>query len=215
MMGRIRPALRRPQTWGWIVAGAITAYLVYLLVAGLLTPQAPTEPGENEMVMRGIVSEGQHGGSGWHFEAAKSEITPDGFTTTYHDVHDATFYRDGKPAYHLTAMLITVDSRNQNYSATGGVHVWSTDSTLPDDLLTDDAYWNQTNQALTCPGVTTFVYRGTTMRTTHMTVDLQTGASQLGDTWIDYFKIPSPTPAVSAAPIPTPASGSLASPSTR
>lgn len=204
MKERIRPALRRPQTWGWIVVGAVAGYVLYLLIAGLLTPEAPSEPGADEMVMHGIVSEGQHGKDGWHFVADKSEITPDGFTTTYHGVHDATFFRDGKPAYHLTAFLVTVDSRNQNYSATGGVHVWSTDATLPDDLQTDDAYWNQASQTLTCPGATSFLYRGTHMHTTHMNVNLQTGASLLGDTAIDYFKIPSPTPAVSAAPIPTP-----------
>lgn len=204
MIIRFLLSLLLRQKWGWIIIGLVAAYVLYLLIAGLLTPEAPTQPGENEMVMRGVVSEGRHGKDGWHFEAAKSEITPDGFTTTYHDVRNATFSRDGKPAYRLTAFLVTVDSRNQNYSATGGVHVWSTDATLPDDLQTDDAYWNQTSQTLTCPGPTSFLYRGTHMHTTHMTVNLQTGASQLGDTTVDYFKIPSPTPAVSAAPIPSP-----------
>lgn len=202
MIEPLRGALRRPGTWGWIIVGAIVAYLIYLLVAGLLTPEAPSGPGANLITMRGIVSEGQNGKSGWHFEASKSEVSPDGFTTTYHDVQNATFFREGRPAYRLKAGIVTVDSRNQNYSATGGVHVWSTDQALPDDLQTDDAYWNQAGEMLTCPGPTSFLYRGTTMHTTHMTVNLQTGASQLGDTTIDYFKIPSPAPVVSAAPLP-------------
>lgn len=203
MSSRLYGALRRVSTWGWILLGAVAAYIIYLLVAGLLTPEAPTTPGENMITMRGIVSEGQNGKSGWHFEASHSEVSPDGFTTSYHDVRNATFYRDGRPAYRLTASLVSVESRNQNYSATGGVHVWSTDKTLPDDLRTDDVYWNQASELLTCPGSTTFVYHGTTMHTTHMTVNLQTGASVLGDTSIDYFKIPSPAPLVSAAPLPT------------
>ncbi|HET9341566.1 MAG TPA: hypothetical protein VFO25_01455 [Candidatus Eremiobacteraceae bacterium] len=202
MIGTLRAALRRPGTWGWVLGGAVVAYLVYLLVAGLLTPEAPSGPGANLITMRGIVSEGQNGKSGWYFEASNSEVSPDGFTTTYHDVRNATFFREGRPAYRLKAGLVTVDSRNQNYSATGGVHVWSSDQALPDDLQTDDAYWNQASQMLTCPGPTSFLYRGTTMHTTHMTVNLQSGASQLGDTTIDYFKIPSPAPLVSAAPLP-------------
>ncbi|HEY7994959.1 MAG TPA: LPS export ABC transporter periplasmic protein LptC [Candidatus Eremiobacteraceae bacterium] len=202
MIGPLRGVFRRPGAWGWILVGAIVAYLLYLLVAGLLTPEAPTAPGSNLITMRGIVSEGQNGKSGWHFEASRSEVSPDGFTTSYHDVRNATFYREGRPSYRLMAALVSVDSRNQNYSATGGVRVWSTDKALPDDLRTDDAYWNQASQILTCPGPTSFLYRGTTMRTTHMTVNLQSGASQLGDTTIDYFKIPSPAPLVSAAPLP-------------
>lgn len=196
--------LRRLSTWGWVLIGAIAAYIIYLLVAGLLTPEVPQAPGANQMVMHGIVSQGSNGQSGWHFEASQSEISPDGFTTTYHGVRNATFFRDGRPSYHLTANVVTVDSRDQNYSANGGVHVWSTDKALPDDLQTDDAYWNQASQLLTCPGPTSFLYRGTKMHTTHMTVNLQTGASQLGDTSIDYFKIPSPAPLVSAAPITVP-----------
>jgi len=213
VIGRLPAAFRRPSTWGWILVGAVVAYLLYLLVAGLLTPEAPSGPGANLITMRGIVSEGQNGKSGWHFEASNSEVSPDGFTTTYHDVRNATFYREGQPAYRLMAGLVTVDSRNQNYSATGGVHIWSTDKTLPDDLRTDDAYWNQASQMLTCPGPTSFLYRGTTMRTTHMTVNLQSGASQLGDTTIDYFKIPSPAPLVSAAPLPAPLPTPIAAPS--
>jgi len=211
-MSLLYAALRRLNTWGWILIGAIAAYVLYLLVAGLLTPEAPEAPGANQMVMRGIVSEGSNGQSGWHFEAAQSEISPDGFSTTYHGVRNATFFRDGRPAYHLTATVVTVDSRNQNYSANGGVHVWSTAKTLPDDIQTDDAYWNQAGQLLTCPGSTAFVYHGTKLRTTHMTVNLQTGASTLGDTSIDYFKIPSPMPLVSAAPLPPP-SPPIAAPS--
>jgi len=202
LMGSLYAALRRLK-WGWILLGVVIVYLVYLLIGGLLTPETPTEPGANLMIMRGIVSEGSNGQSGWHFEASQSEISPDGFTTTYHGVKNATFFRNGQPAYRLTANMVTVDSRSLNYSANGGVHVWSTDKTLPDDLQTDDAYWNQGGQMLTCPGATSFLYRGTKMHTTHMTVNLQTGASTLGDTSIDYFKIPSPTPLISAAPLPT------------
>jgi hypothetical protein len=208
---RIGPALRRWQTWSWAAVAAGALYLAYLLVSGLLTPATPSTSTDNEMMMHGIVSRGQHGHSGWKFIADASEISPDGFSTTYHGVRDATFYRDGVPTYHLTAKVVTADSRNQNYSATGGVHVWSTAKTLPDDLRTDNAYWDQAAQSLTCPTSTQFVYHGTTMRTTHMTVNMQTGASQLGDTSVDYRKPPGsptppvpPTPSVSVAPIPAP-----------
>jgi LPS export ABC transporter protein LptC len=202
MIERLAPALRRWQTWLWIALGAVLAYLVYLLVSGLLTPAEPVTPSSSEMVMHDIVSQGQHGRNGWKFEAGSSEISPDGYTTTYHRVSKATFFRDGRPAYRLTADTVTVDTRNQNYSANGGVHVWSTMPTLPEDLQTDNAYWDQSTQMLNCPSLTRFVYHGTVMHTTRMTVNLQTGASELGDTSIDYTKPPpSPTAFVSAAPL--------------
>ena len=203
MIARVVPALRRWQTWGWILVGTTAAYVVYLLVSGLLTPAAPIMAGDNQMIMRNIVAEGSHGTSGWKFVADSSEISPDGYTTTYHGVRDAAFYRDGKPAYRLQADSVVVDSRNQNYAATGGVHVWSTAKTLPDDLRTDNAYWDQASQTLSCSSATRFVYHGTTLNTTHMTVNMQTGAAQLGDTSVDFAATPGPpTPSISAAPIP-------------
>jgi hypothetical protein len=209
LIDRIRPALRRWQTWVWAAGFAAAAYLSYLLISGLLTPPAPTTLTDTEMVMRGIVSQGQHGKNiGWRFVADASEISPDGYTTTYHNVHDATYFRDGKPTYRLKASLVTVDSRNQNYSASGGVHVWSTAKTMPDDLQTQEAYWNEAAQMLTCPAATRLVYSGTIMHTSHMTVNMKSGASQLGDTSIDYRKISSPaplqpTPTVSVGPLPS------------
>jgi hypothetical protein len=202
MIERLPPALRRWQAWVGIFLWVCVAYVSYLLVSGLLTPAAPTTATDNQMVMHGITAQGEHGHSGWKFEADSSEISADGYTTTYRGVHDATYSRDGKPAYRLTAGVVTVDSRNQNYSATGGVHVLSTSPTMPEDLLTDSAYWEQADQTLTCTTPTRFIYHGTTLHTTNMTVDMETGASQLGDTSIDYTKGPSsPTPSVSAAPI--------------
>lgn len=203
MIARLVPAMSRWRTWAWIAGISIAAYLAYLLISGLLTQPAPELPNQNSMVMRGIISKGGHGNSNWDFVADSSEISPDGYSTTYHNVHKATYTRDGKMLYRLTAGTVTVDARNQNYAANSGVHVWSTAPTLPDDLVTDDAYWDQSSQTLTCPAATRFVYRGSIMHTTHMTVNMLTGASLLGDTTIDYFKPPpSPTPAVSAGPIP-------------
>lgn len=204
MMDQIAPALRRWQTWGWVFLVVAICYVIYLLVSGLLTPETPTTPTDNQMTMQQIVGVGQHGRSGWKFEAETSQISADGYTTTYKGVRDATFFRDGKPAYHLKADIITVDSRSQNYAANGGVHVWSTAATLPDELQTDSAYWDQSAQTLTSDTPTRFVYHGTTLHTTHMTVNMRTGASQLGDTSVDYVKPPgSPTPSVSAAPLPS------------
>lgn len=196
------PLLRRWQTWAWFGGFIGGGYVAYLLISGLLTPGSAAGGGDNQMVMKGIVSRGQHGSSGWHFIADSSEISPDGYTTTYRGVRDATFLRDGKPVYRLTAGTVTVDARNQNYSASGDVHVWSTSLVLPEELETDDAYWDQAGSTLTCPTDTRFVYHGAKMRTTHMTVDLTTGAAQLGDTAIDYRKVATPGPAAapSAAP---------------
>ena len=207
MIARFAPALRRWQTWVVTFIWICVLYVAYLLVTGLLTPAAPSGTMDSQMVMRGIAAEGEHGHSGWKFKADSSEISSDGYSTTYHGVHDATFFRDGRPAYQLSAAVVTVDSRNQNYSATGGVHVRSTSETLPEDLVTDNAYWEQGDQTLICTSPTRFVYHGTTLHTSNMTVHMDTGASQLGVTTIDYEKPPgSPTPSVSAGPItPSPA----------
>lgn len=202
MIDRLAPALRRWQTWAVIFLWVAVAYVSYLLVTGLLTPAAPITSADNGMLMRGITAQGEHGHSGWKFEADSSEISEDGYTTTYRGVHNATYFRDGRPAYRLTAGVVTVDSRNQNYSASGGVHVRSTSPTMPEDLQTDSAYWQQAEQTLTCATPTRFIYHGTTLHTTNMTVNMETGASRLGNTTIDYEKGPaSPTPSVSAGPI--------------
>jgi len=207
---RVTPALRRWQTWVSIFLWVAVAYVCFLLITGLLTPAAPTTSTDNQMVMHGIAAQGQHGRNGWKFEADSSEISADGYTTTYRGVHDATYSRDGRPTYRLTAGVVTVDSRNQNYSATGGVHVRSASPTMPEDLQTDSAYWEQAEQTLTCTAPTRFIYHGTTMHTSNMTVNMETGAAQLGDTAIDYVKgSPTPSVSVSAAPItisPTPTS---------
>jgi len=207
VIARVAPALRRWQTWAVIFIWICVLYVTYLLVTGLLTPSAPTGTMDSQMVMHGIAAQGEHGRSGWKFEANSSEISSDGYTTTYHGVHNATYFRDGKPAYRLSAAVVTVDTRNQNYSATGGVHVWSTSQTLPEELETDNAFWEQADQTLICTSPTRFVYHGTTLHTSNLNVNMDTGASQLGVTTIDYEKVPgSPTPSVSAGPItPSPA----------
>jgi LPS export ABC transporter protein LptC len=187
---------RSRQPWriaAWVAGASAVGYVIYLLVSGLLTPPLPPAPNGNQMVMRGIESEGRHGKTYWHFAADSSEISPDGYTTTYHNVHDATYYRDGKATYKMTASVVTVDSRNQNYSASGGVHIWSVLPGRTEDFRTEDAFWNDAAQLLTCSTPTRVVYRGSAMHTSGMTVDLRTGAAQMGITSIDYLK-PSPTP---------------------
>lgn len=196
------PSPRRWETWFWTLCALAAAYLIYLLIAGLLTPAVPSTPLDNEMLMRGILSRGQHGESGWRFVATSSEISPDGYTTTYRDVRDGRFWRDGRVLYRLTAGSVTVDARNLNYSATQGVHVWSTSPTLPEDLRTENAYWDQSGQTLTCTTSTRFLYHGTAVVTSHMTVNLDTGASELGDTAVDYRHAPEPTAASTASPTP-------------
>lgn len=184
--------LRQWQTWGWAALGAASLYVVYLLVSGLLTPAAPTQPGDSTMSMHGIVSEGRHGRTYWRFTADSSEISADGFTTTYHRVRDATYYRDGKPVYKLTAAQVLVDSRDQNYTASGGVHIWSTDGDRR-DFRTEDAYWNNAAQLLNCTTPTRVVYDGDVLHTSGLSVNLSTGAAEFGNSSLDYVK-PSPAP---------------------
>jgi LPS export ABC transporter protein LptC len=184
---------RRWQTWVWIAVLALGGYIVYLLVTGLLTPQEPVQPSDNQMEMHGVVGQGSHGPSHWQFTADSSEISADGYTTTYHGVHQATYYRAGKPAYHLTATTITVDARNQNYTASEGVHMWSVAPHDAEDIRTTDAYWNNSAQLLTCTTPATLIYKGSELRTTGLTVNLRTGLAEFGDTSVDFIR-PSPTP---------------------
>jgi lipopolysaccharide export system protein LptC len=200
MIRTIAAASRRWQSWVWLAGLAGAGYITYLLVSGLMTPAVPTPPASNQMIMHDIRSQGQHGRGAWKFVADSSAISPDGYTTTYRKVRDATYYRDGKPAYKLTADTVTADTRTQNYSATGGVHVWTVSTAQPDDLRTDDAYCSDAAQTLTCPTPTRFVYNGTTLYTTNMTVNMRTGQTQLGETTIDYQN-PSPSPGPSISPL--------------
>jgi len=184
MVARIAPALRRWETW---VAAAVVLFLgtlAYYMIAGLLTPVAPSQSSQQIMIMRGIKGQAERAGKlGWRFTADSTNASADGSVTTYYRTV-ATYYDSGKARFRMTAPQVEVDSRSANYTAQGGVHVWSLGRAPGQDFKTLYVVWSQASQLLSCPNEVRLIDRGTTLVTSHMNVNLRTGDTQLGRTTI-------------------------------
>jgi len=184
LVARIAPALRRWDTWGIAAAIAFFAFLTYYLVSGLMTP-ASVAPADQQLTMRGIHGQAERAGElGWRFSADSTTASPDGTTATYNGAR-ATYYLAGKPAYRLTAARVLIDLRTLNYTASGGVHVWSVAGKKRQDFKTDDVLWNQVPQLLSCPKPVHVSYGGTILETAHLSINLRTGDTQFGRTTIE------------------------------
>lgn len=179
---RVGPALRSWRTWGVVAIVAFFAMLAYYFVSGMLAPQSPPNVGQQQMIMRGITGQARKGRDlAWRFSADSTATSPDGMVTTYYRAK-ATYYLHGKPAYRLIAPQVQVDVRSQDYSASGGVHVWSIKTPSQQDFKTDYITWNQAAQTLTCPGPVHMTYNGVTMITSRLSANLRTGDTQFGKT---------------------------------
>jgi lipopolysaccharide assembly outer membrane protein LptD (OstA) len=176
--GRFRPTWR---TWLYtaIALGAIT--YVYLFVSAVFAPPLPPESGINQVAMQLLQVQGQRGTKlGWKFGADSAQTSTDGGQTTYVGVHNATYYEKGKPAYRLSADSVTLDTRSQNYSATGNVHVWALTGAQPRDIRADNVNWNQPLQTLTCPGSVTIAYKKSHFMGNDVSVDFHDGSIRTG-----------------------------------
>jgi hypothetical protein len=94
--------------------------------------------------------------------------------------------------YRIVAGEITVDSRSLNYSADGGVHVWSVGLPEKQHFITQSLVWNNSTQMLNCPGDTDVLYQGIQTRTDHLTANLVTGTITTGQS---IAKVPGPSTA--------------------
>jgi|GEM_PF-1605497 len=185
LKARIAPALRRFSTWGVVAAVVFCALLIYYLVSGLMTPESHATSADQQVIMRGVTGQAERAGElGWRFSADSTDASADGMTTTYHRAR-ATYFLDGKPTYRLTAAQVLIDLRTLNYTASGGVHVWSVAGKHKQDLKTEYVLWNQAPQLLSCPKPVHLTYSGTVLQTAHLSINLRTGDTQLGKTTID------------------------------
>lgn len=165
---------------------AFSALVIYYLASALLTPDQPNTSGQPQIVMHNIIGQGERGTQlGWKFAAKSSDLSTDGLVTNYHHVTGGTYYLHGKPAYKITADEVTLDMRTQNYTAFGGVHIWSVRPRDLEDLKTQTVLWNNPLQTLTCPGSVAVKYKGYELATAHLTANFLTGASSLGTTSIN------------------------------
>jgi hypothetical protein len=184
LVSDIGPALRRWQTWGIIAVAAFLGMLAYYFVSGMSSPELPPTTAQQLLLMKGITGQAQKGQDlTWRFSAKATNTSPDGMVTTYYQA-TATYYLHGKPAYRLTAPQVHVDLRSQNYSASNGVHVWSVTKPKEEDFKTNYVQWSQTSQALNCPESVRLTYNGSTMVTSHLSVNLRSGETQFGQTSI-------------------------------
>jgi hypothetical protein len=167
---------------------AIGAYL-YLFISAILSPELPPVVGGTSVVMRTLHVQGERGSKlGWTFSADSSETSVDGSVTTYHNVRDGTYFEQGKPAYHLTAADVMLDARSQNYSATGGVHIWAVIGIQPRDIKADAVTWNQPLQTLTCPGSVKVLYHGSRFNGSNVSVNFRDGSIRTGVSAVTYRK---------------------------
>lgn len=179
----MRDWLRKPSVWIGAATVAFFGMLLYFLLSALLSPDTTTSSGQSQVEMRKVVTQGERGTQlGWRFIADRSEISTDGSVTTYHNVTNGTYYKNGKPAYHMTAGQLTLDTRTQNYTGWGGVHVWSVKTHDLEDIKTLTLSWNNPLQTLVCPTTVRVKYKGYALVTSHLTANLQTGTSTLGST---------------------------------
>ncbi|MBC5823856.1 MAG: LPS export ABC transporter periplasmic protein LptC [Candidatus Eremiobacteraeota bacterium] len=174
------------QKWRSLAAAAgicVLGLLAYVLISGLLAPDLPATPVQNQITMRGVVGQGQSGGRvGWKFSADSSDVSPDGSLLTYHRVR-ATYYRGTRPVYVLTASQLVLDMRNQNYTASGGVRVRtaSPDAKLQ-SLATDEVLWSNAVATLTCPATVEMRYGGSGLQTSRLAVNFNSGQTTFGKT---------------------------------
>ena len=182
---------RRPAWHYWLAAVGVLAVggYLYLFISAILAPPLPPVAFANSVIMRALHVVGQHGPRlGWSFSADSSETSVDGSFTTYHNVRDGTYFEHGKPAYHLTANQVLLDTRSQSYSATGGVHMWAVTGEQPRDIRADSVTWSQPAQTLSFPNDVTVVYTGSVYKGKNMYVDFRNGSIHSGPAAVSYHK---------------------------
>jgi lipopolysaccharide-assembly LptC-related protein len=176
--GRFRPTWR---TWLYTAIALAALAYVYLFVSAILAPPLPPVTDPNQVAMQSLRVQGQRGAKlGWTFGADSAQTSTDGGQTTYIGVHNATYYEKGKPAYRLSADSVTLDTRSQNYSATGNVHVWALSGAQPRDIRADNVNWSQPMQTLTCPGTVVIAYKKSHYDGADVSVDFRDGSIRLG-----------------------------------
>jgi hypothetical protein len=176
----------------WLAAAGVLALggYLYLFISAILAPPLPPVTNANTVVMRALHVVGQHGSRlGWSFSAETSETSVDGGFTTYHNVRDGTYYEKGKPAYHISANQIVLDTRSQNYSATGGVHIWAVTGEQPRAIWAEDMTWNQPLQTLSCPNKMTVLYTGSRYTGNNVFISFRDGSIHTGPSAVSYHKI--------------------------
>jgi len=181
----------RPTWRFWLVGAGVLALggYLYLFISAILAPSMPPMIGANTVVMKSLRVVGQHGRQlGWSFTADSSDTALDGAYTTYHNVRDGTYYEKGKPAYHISAKTITLDTRSQNYTATGAVHIWAVVGVQPREIKADELTWNQGLQMLTSPTNMTLHYEGSTYNGSNLVVNFRDGTIHTGPSAVTYGK---------------------------
>ncbi|HKW45273.1 MAG TPA: hypothetical protein VJN22_06400, partial [Candidatus Eremiobacteraceae bacterium] len=117
-----------------------------------------------------------------------SETSVDGALTTYKNVRDGTYFEHGKPAYHISANQVTLDTRSQNYSASGGVHIWAVTGEQPRDIKADSLNWSQPLQTLSFPSGVTVLYESSSYSGRNLYVDFRDGSIHTGKSALNYHK---------------------------
>lgn len=176
------PWFKRWTVWLGIGAALAGAFVVYFLVAGLLTPESSGPHSAPNIRLHDVTALGQHGKElGWTFKADSTEVSTDGLVTKYNHVHAGTYYKDGKPKYRLTADSVMLDNRTLDYRA-AGVHVVSVGAGQIQELRTGEARWNNGTQTLWCPRAVKVTYKGARMKTSTLRANFRTGEATLGVT---------------------------------
>jgi hypothetical protein len=187
----------RPVWRFWLIGVGVLALggYLYLFITAILAPGMPPIIGNNSVIMKSLRVVGQHGKRlGWSFTADSSDTSLDGAYTTYHNVRDGTYYEKGKPAYHISAKTITLDTRSQNYTASGAVHIWAVTGIQPREIKAEGLTWNQTLQTLSSTGDMTLHYEGSSYNGSDLLVNFRDGTVHTGSSKVTYSKKINPRP---------------------
>ncbi|HKW44687.1 MAG TPA: hypothetical protein VJN22_03460 [Candidatus Eremiobacteraceae bacterium] len=181
----------RPVWHYWAAAAGLLALggYLYLFISAIVAPPLPPLTNPNTVVMNALHVVGEHGSKlGWSFSADSSETSVDGALTTYKNVRDGTYFEHGKPAYHISANQVTLDTRSQNYSASGSVHIWAVTGEQPRDIKADSLNWSQPLQTLSFPNGVTVLYQGSSYAGRNLYVDFRDGSIHTGKSALSYHK---------------------------
>ncbi|MDQ6932855.1 MAG: hypothetical protein M3160_06735 [Candidatus Eremiobacteraeota bacterium] len=172
-------------TWPAIAITASLAIAAVLVVGVVLAGrEVPLAPRALPIVLQHGGAFGHRltsrGGKAWSFDYDRVQTSPDGSMATIDGVHGGLLYKNGKPYLKISAQHITANTVNNDYTATGQIHIEALGNGIKRSFDTDLAVWQNYNKTLTLahPSI---VRSGDAMLTFKtVTVDFNTGKVHVG-----------------------------------
>jgi len=119
-------------------------------------------------------------GPAWTMDYSEIVEAPDGSTATLSHVRHGEIFRNGKPYVSVVADTIVVNTISNDFSASGHVLLIENDGLHKRRFRSEQAIYNGAVQLLTLPTAAHIESDGMAVDVEHATVNLKTGAMNLG-----------------------------------